>query len=514
MLSKFLIKKIAPLLLFFFLFSVLFSRPVQAFYTPTSTYPFQFEQAVYKTPSEMNLQSFIFESFKATGWSFVATIYGFMSSEEKEGLLADVGRLTAAVYTSPPASGVKYFADIGSQLGVVSPAFAQERGVGFEIMAPLLPVWKAFRNLSYLFFVLIFVGLGFAIMFRVKISPQAVITIQSALPRIVLALILITFSYAIVGFLFDLLAVLFFLIVNTFRELLIDGIAGFVPGGGAFRAALEALVGLIIPKVPGTVGMAMQTLGTIIFFNFGTQIATFFIMMSLGPIGLLLGIIIAILAVIIALRILWAVLKAYAMIVVNLIFAPFVILVGTLPGGGAIGAWFRSLVANIAVFPTILIMLLLSQYLLIMGVAMYLAKVVEEGLPLIEKFINAIIGNITVWAFIQALLLKLISPINIGQTLSIMLLPIIGFVILLLAPNAANMIQSFIRGRPFEYGAAIGAPIGAAVGVITAPVRTIVTPISGEAAKAWGEAAGRKIPGIKRVYEWGASRSERTGERG
>jgi len=42
------------------------------------------------------------------------------------------------------------------------------------------------------------------IMLRVKISPQAVVTVQSAIPKLITTLILVTFSYAIAGLVIDL----------------------------------------------------------------------------------------------------------------------------------------------------------------------------------------------------------------------------------------------------------------------------------------------------------------------
>ena len=63
--------------------------------------------------------------------------------------------------------------------------------------ATILGLWKQLRNLSYVFFVLMLVIFGFMVMFRYKIDPQTVITVQAALPRIVINLLLITFSFPI-----------------------------------------------------------------------------------------------------------------------------------------------------------------------------------------------------------------------------------------------------------------------------------------------------------------------------
>ena len=140
---------------------------------------------------------------------------GNATSYQPKGAIGGISNLIAAMYANPPASSVEYFADLGKNLGIVKPAYAQ--GIGFEGLKPILPIWKAFRNIAYLFFTIIFVIMGFAIMFRVKLDPQTVISIQNAIPRVVVALILVTFSYAIAGLLIDLIYVIFFLFVGALR---------------------------------------------------------------------------------------------------------------------------------------------------------------------------------------------------------------------------------------------------------------------------------------------------------
>lgn len=133
---------------------------------------------------------------------------------EQKGAAGATTDLIASIYENPPASGIAYFANLLNNIGFSTPVYAQE-GVSFGFLSPLLGLWKAFRNIAYLFFVIVFIGTGFAIMFRVRLSPQAVLTIQSALPRLVVALLLITFSYAIAGLLIDLSYVLFFLLTAS-----------------------------------------------------------------------------------------------------------------------------------------------------------------------------------------------------------------------------------------------------------------------------------------------------------
>src|SRR3989344_1573550 len=104
-----------------------------------------------------------------------------------------------------PYSGIGYLKDIGTKLHIIPEAEAQ--GFGFTAVNPILQLWRIVRDLTYFLLILVIVVMAFMIMFRVRTSPQTVITIQSAIPRIIFALILITFSYAIAGFMIDLMYV-------------------------------------------------------------------------------------------------------------------------------------------------------------------------------------------------------------------------------------------------------------------------------------------------------------------
>jgi len=119
------------------------------------------------------------------------------------GAVGATTNLIASLYATPPASSAYYLADLGQRLNLTQPAYAQ--GIGFSGLTPLLPLWKSARNVAYTFFIFVFLIIGFAIMFRAKINPQTVVTIQSAIPKAVVALILVTFSYAIAGLMIDLM---------------------------------------------------------------------------------------------------------------------------------------------------------------------------------------------------------------------------------------------------------------------------------------------------------------------
>ncbi len=115
-------------------------------------------------------------------------------------------------YFNPPASGVYWAQQSLQRAGFIPKTYAVE-GIGFASIKPLADVWTGIRNVAYVFLVIVLITFGFLIMFRVKINPQTVISIENTIPRIVVSLIFITFSFAIAGFLIDLMYVFIVLII-------------------------------------------------------------------------------------------------------------------------------------------------------------------------------------------------------------------------------------------------------------------------------------------------------------
>lgn len=65
-------------------------------------------------------------------------------------------------------------------------------------------IWKVTSGIAYVFFVVVFIIVGFMIMFRKNLSSNVTVTISRALPNLIVSLVLVTFSFAIVGFVMDL----------------------------------------------------------------------------------------------------------------------------------------------------------------------------------------------------------------------------------------------------------------------------------------------------------------------
>lgn len=117
----------------------------------------------------------------------------------------------------PPASGVLYAQNYLATNNLIPKAYAVE-GIGFTGMLPFLPLWKAFRNLSLMLLVVVVVVIGFLIMFRFRISPQAVVTIENSLPKLLLTMFYISFSFAIAGALIDLTYLSILFIIEVFSK--------------------------------------------------------------------------------------------------------------------------------------------------------------------------------------------------------------------------------------------------------------------------------------------------------
>lgn len=126
------------------------------------------------------------------------------NQEHSGGLLGLTLSLLTAVYLTPPLNTNEYLTEVVKGFGIIPEAHAQVGGSGATVLNPILPLWQLSRNIAYLFMIIIFMVVGLMVMFRRKINPQTVLTVQAALPSLVIGLVLITFSYFIAALLTDL----------------------------------------------------------------------------------------------------------------------------------------------------------------------------------------------------------------------------------------------------------------------------------------------------------------------
>jgi len=263
------------------------------------------------------------------------------------GAISILAGLTGALYTTPPASSVEYLADLGQNLGIVKPAYAQ--GLGFSAFSPVLTLWKTFRDIAYLGFVVIFVIVGFMVMFRKRIDPRTVVTIQEALPNLVIALIIVTFSYAIVGLLVDFMEFLNYLIVN----LLVKGTSG---GPLLSPQQTQAFLQTNVLNLVWDFYASVKRLGDSI--SGYIKLPTDFILK--GMVEITVTVVFTLMLFFNMFKIFFMLLGSYVGIILSLLFSPLQTIQGAFPGGKSSLSWIRGLIANLLVFPATLAMLLIA----------------------------------------------------------------------------------------------------------------------------------------------------------
>lgn len=449
--------KINFLLIFFLLF-LFFLKPVFAVNDSggdtASTNPYQTFQQSLNSP-EMNLNKWIggdMGVLEATSLGLTRMIIGDISaspsdqtSYQPSGAIGGVAGLISAMYAHPPASSVEYFADLGKNLGIVKPAYAQT-GVGFRGLAPILPLWKVFRNIAYLFFTIIFVVIGFAIMFRVKLNPQTVISIQNAIPRIVVALILVTFSYAIAGLLIDLIYVFISLAISIIgqglgadiitKEKIIEEQKTFMNLTFSHGWSVLTWRGLETYWTDIFPGMLQSAWGSGWLFSLIGIILAF---LGGGAGGLLFSLILLIIVLYVMIKLFISLLKSYISIILSVIFGPLQITLGILPGNqGGFGAWLRNILANAMVFPAVAIFIFFSWYL--------------------GKLISHSISETQIW-----------TPPGLSGS-SQLAIGLISLGMILIVHKIPDIIKEALQVKPFPYGAAIGEVLGPLKPIVGVPV--------------------------------------------
>lgn len=326
--------------------------------------------------------------------------------------------LVNGLYSSPPASSVDYLADLGQNLGLVKPAYAQ--GTGWHALEPILDLWKLFRSLAYLFLVIIFVAVGFMIMFRAKIDPQTVASIQSALPQLVIALLLITFSYALAGLMFDLME-FGLALINT---LIKSAALAYPPGNyNLFELLNDAFGGLSFNpqqiSIPPTGLLAL------------VRLVEGILSIIPGGGGSIFTFIIALVVVFTMFKLFFALLSRYVTFLLATIFGPILLLFSAIPGRGNVTwMWLKTLIKSVLAFPAVY------------GVLA----------------IGAIISQAPSWN-VQVTMSDLQAPRMIADIFTDpSIIPnIIGLGILLISPSVPDMIDQAFEKRP-------GPPMFAAAG--------------------------------------------------
>lgn len=390
-----------------------------------------------------------------------------------EGLIGLVKSGIIVTFTPPfhTKDSLGYYAE---NFGLAKHAYAAN--TGFDQLSPLTKVWVGFRNVVYLLFVIIFVVVGFAIMIRAKIDPRTVMTIENQIPKIVVALILVTFSFAIAGLLIDFMWLNIYIIINVFASVdpkipvptvvnnlhqnPFDFVNNSFGNGGILQIALRAATSIYdtfnniiqgMINVNGFLKVIVLALGWTNMLSLLTcgllnippdpgrliQCVNDSAVTMTAFIGASIAFLIFLFALLAALvKLLFALLRAYVLFLVYVVMGPFFIMLGVLPGSKInFEHWFRHILAYLSVFPTAIGIFLLGQ---VLADAMGSSQV---------GFVPPLLGS--------------------DQTSSSVLGPLIGFAVLMLAPSALAMVEDFFAAPPFKYLPQIGQGLAAGGSIVT-----------------------------------------------
>ncbi|MEI7653582.1 MAG: hypothetical protein WCJ70_04930 [bacterium] len=156
--------------------------------------------------------------------SILCTTIGELCSEElsaapdTSSYIHHAANVLAVPFSSPPASGVAWLGDTLEHVGFVPKSYAQ--GIGFSALGSYREVWKIMRDAAFLLITLVIVISGFIIIFGIKVGEKAGVAIEEMLPRLVIVLIMISLSYAIVGFMIDLMYIVMFIAFSVMAPIL------------------------------------------------------------------------------------------------------------------------------------------------------------------------------------------------------------------------------------------------------------------------------------------------------
>lgn len=376
--------------------------------------------------------------------SMISSYFSSISYENKTN-----ESLAQLVFADRSLSGISYVRHTIQKFGSVPTAHAQSPGFGFSALSgPIQDMWNGFRNIAFGLFVIATVVFAFMIMFRVKISPQVVITVQSAIPKIVISLILVTFSYAIAGFLIDLMYLVIgfislimapliptvFLLnsvnynaTDLFKLLTVGQNIGI--GTGGFNGILLLLGMYLTPLFLILLVFAAIFLG--IAFIPGAQVFGVVLML----LTLIIILVIVVLALWMSIKIMWALFKAFANIVLLTIFAPIQLVAGVIVPNFGFGQWARSYLSHLAVFVVTGVLWLLAYIFMLQAWAG-----IGDGSSLTLAG-----SNVSPWP----------PLLNVGGG-TFFVFTGVSFVLFTMIPKATELVQSFLAGKPFAYGSAMG----------------------------------------------------------
>lgn len=221
----------------------------------------------------------------------------------------------------PPVSLALYWNDSIKNVPFAGKAMAATVNYNQMLLPDILDVWKVTRNLALALIAIILMITGIMISLRKKINQQVVVNFQYAIPKLVICVGLIFFSYPIGAVITSLAWTLYFSGFALAKSLgLYFNTESLIGGLGGTSISFGGVVSLIIA--------AMSASGAI----------------SAAP---FVGLVLAVISVIMVIMFVWAILKAfivYLKMIFSIITAPLEFAIAAIPGSDSkILDWFKKM---------------------------------------------------------------------------------------------------------------------------------------------------------------------------
>jgi len=231
----------------------------------------------------------------------------------------------------------------------------------------ILNTWESLRNVTYVLFVLIFVVLGFMVMFRKRIDPQTIVTLQNSLPNVMISLILITFSYPLAAIIFNTCGAL----ISWVTHLSVFDTIYKTPAPELNAQIAINMLGQVMQagpllSTPGAVGGAVLVVLFTVFFWILLCIAFIVSIFSM----------------------LFTLIKTLGKLVFLTIISPFIFLMGALPGNQkTMLNWFKNILSITLQVPAM-------WFVFSLGLALAMGSLVDSSgfLPFMGLLIGPLIS--------------------------------------------------------------------------------------------------------------------------
>lgn len=287
-----------------------------------------------------------------------------------------------------PVNLALFFKDYAQDIPIVrNTAFAQtdDTYIGANLV---YSIWKLVRNISLGIMSLILLVVGFMIMTRKQMPSRTVVTVQYALPRVVLSIVLIFFSYPIGALIVKIMLPLIESSWDIFT-------ADILPMALANTGWADKVISLVAGGMTTLLGLAILFLASMVFnFAMGAALLFFLILVIAA---LVIVILIALVRVV----------MIYVKLLSYIIVSPLFFAIGAIPGKeNMIGDWFKEMLAGV------LSVFAMSLTILVAVAAPFFAVSVAVS----GSFFNTMIGALFLPVFMLYILAASIKmPKKVGE---------------------------------------------------------------------------------------------------